>query len=173
MKRAAAALAGSVALAVGSLVATGAEPQAPVAAGWEAFEGNWSATGRRHPIEIEGGGKAVVVEVSGAIVLTSGAGLSRGFQGRSIGYDDGQGLSVGRAVWTDENGDRIYSRVRGESLAAGKRLVGTITGGTGRYANLEGEYSLTWQYVIEGEEGAFQVRGVGLTGRFRRVGASP
>ncbi|MCU0223510.1 MAG: hypothetical protein MUF27_05455 [Acidobacteria bacterium] len=173
MRRTAAALAGLLALVAGHPVATGAPPPAPAAAGWQSFEGTWSASGRRLPIEIEGDGSAVIVEVSGAIVLAPGSGLSRGFQGRSIGYDDGQGLIVGRSVWTDDHGDRIYSRVRGEQLATGRKLVGTITGGTGRYAGLEGEYSLTWQYLVEGEDGAFQVRAVGLTGRFRRAGGAP
>ena len=77
---------------------------------------------------------------------------------------------MGRAVWTDERGDRIFSRLRGEPLQKGKRLVGTITGGTGRYAGLEGEYSLTWQYLLPWEEGAVQGRASGLTGRVRRAG---
>ena len=66
---------------------------------------------------------------------------------------------MGRAVWTDEHGDRIFSRLKGEPLATGRRIVGTITGGTGRYAGLEGEYSFTWQYVVAAEDGAIQGRG--------------
>jgi hypothetical protein len=79
-------------------------------------------------------------------------------------------VSLGRAVWTDEHGDRLFSRLKGESLATGKRIVGTITGGTGRYAGLEGEYSFTWQYVLSAEDGAIQGRGVRLQGRVRRAG---
>ena len=78
---------------------------------------------------------------------------------------------MGRAVWTDERGDRIYSRLKGEPLATGRRIVGTITGGTGRYAALEGEYSFTWQYVVAAEDGAIQGRAVRLEGRVRRTGA--
>jgi len=74
-------------------------------------------------------------------------------------------------VWTDEHGDRLFSRLKGEPLQTGKGLVGTITGGTGRYAGLEGEYSLTWQYVVPAEDGLIQGRSVGLQGRVRRVGA--
>ena len=104
-------------------------------------------------------------------MLTSGEGLSRGFHGQAIGFDDGQGLSVGRAVWTDENGDRLFSRLKGEPLQTGKGLVGTITGGTGRYVGLEGEFSFTWQYVVSMEDGAFQGRSLGLKGRVRRAEA--
>jgi hypothetical protein len=173
MRSTAAALAGLLALVAGHPVVTGALPPAPAATGWQSFEGTWAAAGRRIPIEVEGGGTAVIVEFSGAIVLKGGSKLGRGFQGRLIGYDDGQGLSAGRAVWTDEHGEQVYSRLRGERLEAGKRLVGTITGGTGRYAGLEGEYSLTWKYMIPGEDGTFEVLAVDLSGRFRRAGASP
>jgi len=47
------------------------------------------------------------------VVLTSGEGLSGGFRGEVIGFDDGEGLSVGRSVWTDESGDQLFSRVKG------------------------------------------------------------
>jgi len=173
MRAGAAALAGLLALAAGHPIATGDSPPVPVATGWRSFEGTWAATGRRFPLEFEGGGTAVVVEFSGAVVVKAGSGLSHGFQGRLIGFDDGQGLSTGRAVWTDGHGDRIYSRLRGERLEAGTRLVGTITGGTGRYAGIEGEYTFTWQYMVPGEDGTFEVRASNLSGRYRRAGASP
>jgi hypothetical protein len=76
-------------------------------------------------------------------------------------------------VWTDEHGDRLFSRLKGEPLETGRRVVGTITGGTGRYAGLEGEYSLTWQYVVSGEDGGIQGRAVRLEGRVRSKGATP
>jgi hypothetical protein len=132
------------------------------------FEGTWTATGRRHAVALEEGREAAIVELSGAVVLTSGEGLSRGFRGEAIGFDDGEGLSVGRSVWTDENGDRLFSRLRGEPLETGRRIVGTITGGTGRYAGLSGEYSFTWRYVVPAEEGRIQGRAVDLSGRVRR-----
>lgn len=138
---------------------------------WRPFEGAWSASGRRQAIPTETGGSAAIVEVSGAVSLTLGEGLSRGFRAEFVGFDDGQGLSVGRSVWTDERDDRLFSRIKGESLQTGKRFVGTFTGGTGRYAGLEGEYSFTWQYVVSAEDGMIQGRTVGLSGRVRRAGA--
>jgi hypothetical protein len=78
-------------------------------------------------------------------------------------------LSVGRSVWTDERGDRVFSRLRGEALGTGPRVERTITGGTGRYAGLVGEYSSTWQYVVSSadEAGAVQGRARSLEGRVR------
>jgi hypothetical protein len=172
MRRRAALAAGSLALALVGQAPDAASQGAPPA-GWTAFEGTWSASGRRQAVAIEGGAVAAVVEVSGALVLKTGAALGRGFEAEAIAFDDGEGLSAGRCVWTDRHGDRIFSRLKGEALATGRRLVGTITGGTGRYAGLEGEYSFTWQYVLPAEEGVIQGRSVGLQGRVRRKGTAP
>jgi hypothetical protein len=146
---------------------------APADGEWVSFAGSWSAFGRRESLDVGARQPAVVVTVSGALVISRGAELLRGFRGQAIGFDDGQGTSVGRCTWTDDNGDRIYSRIEGESVQSGKKFVGTITGGTGRYAGLEGEYSFTWQYVVSGREGdgsmAFDGRTMGLSGRVRRA----
>jgi hypothetical protein len=138
-----------------------------------AFEGSWAVSGERFAVPAEGGATAAVVQASGAVVLAKADGLSHGFRGEAVTFDDGQGVSVGRAVWTDEHGDRLFSRLKGEPLQTGKRIVGTITGGTGRYAGLEGEYSFTWQYILSAEEGAIQGRAVRLEGRVRRKGTTP
>jgi len=105
-------------------------------------------------------------------VLTGGSGLSRGFRGEAIGFDDGAAVRLVRSVWTDDRGDRIFSEIRGEPLEKGRRWIGTITGGSGPYARMSGEYELTWQYVIRTEDGAFQGRAADLKGRFR-LGSGP
>jgi hypothetical protein len=155
--------AGLAALALG-----GAAPEPP-ASDWQPIAGTWSTSGRRQSVAVGGGASATILDASGAVTLTTGDGLSRGFRGQAIGFDDGQGRTVGRCVWTDEQGDQIFSRLQGPSMQAGKRVVGTVTGGTGRYQGLEGEYSFTWQYVVPGEDGLIQGRAVHLEGRYRRA----
>ncbi len=110
------------------------------------------------------------MQLSGAVVLSSPVGSSSGFRGEAIGFDDGGSLSAGRAVWTDAHGDRLFSALHGDSLQTGRRITGTITGGTGRYAGSTGEYTLTWQYVVSGEDDVVQGRTVDLQGRFRSDG---
>ena len=141
--------------------------------GWRAFGGSWSATGEQQTISTEGPRAAAVIRLSGSLVLTTGDGLSRGFRAEALGFDDGFAARLGRAVWTDDRGDRIFSELKGDPLETGRRWVGTITGGSGRYANISGEYELTWQYVVRTEDGVFQGRSADLRGRFRPGPATP
>jgi hypothetical protein len=147
---------------------TGAQPTE----GERTFSGSWSATGQQETIPTEGVRAASIVRLSGSLVLTGGNGLGRGFRGEAIGFDDGAAVRLVRSVWTDDRGDRIFSEIRGEPLEKGRRWIGTITGGSGPYARMSGEYELTWQYVIRTEDGAFQGRAADLKGRFH-LGSGP
>ena len=162
-------LALSVAVALAGLSGLAYQAGQPASPGdWRTFTGSWSAVGQRHTLPTEGGRPSAIVQLSGTVLLTGGEGLSRGFRGEVIGFDDGGSVSVGRVVWTDERGDRIFSVLKGEPLETGRRIVGTITGGTGRYAGLIGEYALTWQYVLSAEDAVIQGRAADLTLRVRR-----
>lgn len=147
----------------------GARVQAPPSDEWRAFSGAWSALGRRQTLPTEGARGAATIQLSGSVVLASSAGLSRAFRAEAIGYDDGNRLVGGRAMWTDTRGDRVFSELRGETLAAGRRIAGTITGGTGRYVGIAGDWELTWQFVVETEEGEIQGRAADFRGRFRGI----
>ena len=164
----AAAIVAAAALAAQAPVSA---PQAADAGGWRSFEGTFSASGQHQAIPTESGRPALTVQLSGAVAITGGEGLSRGFRGEVIGFDDGSGVTVLRCVWTDWHGDRIFSQLKGETVATGRRIVGTISGGTGRYAGITGEYSFEWQYVVEAEAGTIQGRAIGLRGRYRAGGA--
>ena len=139
---------------------------------WRTFEGSWTLTGRRQTLPTEDGGSAAVIQLSGAITLKNAPGLSGGLLGEMIGFDDGQRISTGRAVWTDSHGDRVFSALRGERIETGRRVTAIITGGTGRYAGITGVYELTWQYVVRGEDEMVHGRAVDLRGRFR-AGEAP
>ena len=174
MTRAAAAAA---AVCIGALTLWPGSGGAPVhaqnAAGdeWRNFEGSWSAIVRRQTLPTGGARPASLVQLSGSVTLSAQDGLSAGFHGEAIGFDDGGSAIAGRGLWTDSRGDRIFSAFRADLLQGGQRFVGTITGGTGRYEGVTGEYSLTWQYVVSGDDNVSQGRTVDLKGRFRR--ASP
>ena len=164
----------AAALVAAAVLAAQAPAPAPPAAGpgaWRSFEGSLSASGERQTLPTESGRPASTVRLSGPVAITSGEGLSRGFRVEVIGFDDGAGLTILRSVWTDQRGDRIFSQLKGDDVASGRRIVGAITGGTGRYAGIAGEYAFEWQYVIEAEAGTIQGRAIGLRGRYRHGGA--
>ena len=90
-----------------------------------------------------------------------------GFRSDVIALVDSETGLIGRSVWTDENGDQVFSELKGEGTAAKNRITGTILGGTGRYAGVTGSYEFSWQFVIEAEDGSIQGSAVGLKGRFQ------
>jgi len=163
-----------VAIAAVAVVQSTSPHRDPQQAGapWRTFEGNWSASGRIQPLPTEHPQAAAIAQLSGALAITAGDGLSRGFRAEAIGYDDGGGVLTGRAVWTDERGHQIFSTFRGETLAAKRHVTGVITGGTGRYAGITGDYDFEWQYVIAGDDRAIQGRTVSLRGRVRSGGSA-
>jgi hypothetical protein len=159
-------------LAAGAISASGpaSAPQTSGASGSRSFEGTLSATGQRQSIPTESGRPAVTLQLSGPVAITAGEGLRRAFRSEVVGFEDGAGLTVLRGVWTDDHGDRIFSALRGETVASGRQIAATITGGTGRYAGITGEYSFEWRYVVEAEAGTISGRAIGLRGRYRLGG---
>jgi len=134
---------------------------------WHAFDGSWNAVGERQLLAVAEGRSAATMRLSGALVLSGVSGLRRGFRAQAIGFDDGSGAGVGRALWTDDRGDQIFSEIAGQQSRSGSRIEGTITGGTGRYAGLTGSYSFEWRYVLPSDETTLQMQSVTLTGRYR------
>ena len=156
----------SLAFAAPLLPAPG-EP--PAADGWRPFKATWTLSGTRQLLPTEGTRPASIVRLSGPLSVTSGEGLGRGFLGELIGFDDGATLLVGRAVLTDEKGDRIYCSLKAEPVGTGRKATGTITGGTGRFAGLEGAFEFAWQYVVDA--GSEEISGptMNFEGRTRLV----
>lgn len=79
-------------------------------------------------------------------------------------FNDSVTGMVGRAVWTDENGDQVYSELRGEGTTTGNKIFGTFLGGTGRYTGATGTYEFSWRFVLETEDGTVQGQSIGLQG---------
>lgn len=141
--------------------------------GWREFQGNWNASGRRQVLALGAERRAALIDLTGSMLLGGPSRPGVGFRAQVIGLVDSKAGFVGRAVWTDEKGDQAYSELRGEGTATGNRIEGTFIGGTGRYAGVTGAYEFSWQYVVEGEDGAVQGRAVGLKGRVRVGQPSP
>jgi hypothetical protein len=144
----------------------GQAPGPAVAAGAPVeFTGSWNGLGRRHTIPLGDARVGSIVNLKGSMLLAGPGRPGVGFQSEVIGLNDSASGFQGRSVWTDEHGDQVFSQLQGEGTAAKNRIVGTILSGTGRYAGLTGAYEFSWQWVMEGEEGAVQGRAVDLRGR--------
>jgi hypothetical protein len=142
-------------------------PKALSAGDWHTFEGTWSASGTRQTIDLGTNHHASIFDLTGSLVLTGDRGLGLGFRANTIGFSDNLTGILGRCVWTDENGDKVYSELKGEFLRTGNRIGGTFLGGTGRFAGVTGEYSFQWEYVVESDDGTLSGRSVDLKGRAR------
>jgi hypothetical protein len=156
-----------------ALAACGSPPEpasGPAADGWYEFQGSWIAAGRRQTLALGGDRRASIVDLTGSMLLSGPGRPGAGFRAEVVGLGDTATGFTGRAVWTDEAGDRVYSELRGQGTATGSRIDGTFVGGTGRYVGATGTYELSWQYVLEAEDGTVQGRAVGLKGRVH-VGA--
>lgn len=139
----------------------------PPAGQWLEFGGSWVATGTRRVLNFGPERRAAVFDLSGSLLLTGKERPAIGFKAEAIGMSDSSSGLQGRAVWTDERGEQVYSELRGDVLGDARHITGTITSGTGRYAGVSGEYGFEWQYVLEAEDGSVSGRAIGLTGRAR------
>ena len=148
--------------------AQGPAVTAPAAGdGWHEFQGSWNAAGTRYTIPLGRDRRAGILDVQGTMLLAGPSRLGIGFSAHAVALGDTATGVIGRAVWTDDKGDQVYSEFRGTGTTTGSKIEGTFLGGSGRYSGATGTYEFTWQYVVETEDGTIQGRAVGLTGRVR------
>jgi hypothetical protein len=151
----------------------GASPDAGLpSTEWRDFQGTWTAAGSRHTIPLGGGRRASIANLEGTLLLEGATRPGAGFRAEAVVLNDSATGMIGRAVWTDERGEQVYSELRGEGTSTGHRIQGTLVGGTGRYAGANGDYEFSWRFVLEAEDGNVQGQSLGLKGRVR-VGAVP
>lgn len=153
------------------MTACGRAPQVSNAASpdgeWHEFEGTWTAAGSRTIMHLGGGRQAAVSSSNGSLVLSGRSRPGVGFRAWAIVFNDSATGVIGRAVWTDENGEEAYSELRGEGTVANNKIMGTFVGGTGRYAGVTGDYEFSWRFMLANEDGTVQGQSVGLKVRVR------
>jgi len=139
---------------------------------WHEFEGTWTAAGNRTIIQLGSSRQASIGNFDGSLLLSGPGRPAVGFRADAIVLNDSSTGLLGRAVWTDERNDQVYSELRSEGTDTGNKIVGTFIGGSGRYAGATGTYEFSWRFVLENEDGTVQGQSLGLKGRVR-VGAQP
>ena len=76
---------------------------------------------------------------------------------------------VGRAVWTDERGDQVFSELRGEGTAARQPDRRDVPRRHRALRGATGTYEFSWRYVLEAEDGTRARHAVGLKGACARA----
>lgn len=159
----------TIALA-GLLVATACGPAPrrsqplPPGGEWHEFQGTWTAAGSRHTMLLGDDRRCSISNLEGSLLLAGTSRPAVGFRAEAMVFNDSVTGMVGRAVWTDENGDQVYSELRGEGTTTGNKIFGTFLGGTGRYTGATGTYEFSWRFVLETEDGTVQGQSIGLQG---------
>ena len=139
--------------------------------GWHQFQGTWTAAGSRISIPLGNGRRASTAKFEGSLVLAGASRPAVGFRAETLVFNDTATGMVGRAVWTDDRGDQIFSEITGNGDSTGNHFVGKFLGGTGRYADASGDYEFAWRFVAENEDGNVQGQSMGLNGKIH-VGAA-
>lgn len=149
---------------------SGARQGAQTASGsneWHEFQGTWTASGSRNVMRLEGERRASIANFNGSLVLSGSSRPNVAFRAEAIVFDDTRTGVMGRAVWTDEHGDQVFSTLQNSGMLSNSRILGTFTGGTGRYSGATGTYEFSWRFVLESDEGNLQGQSIGLKGRVR------
>jgi len=161
-------------LALAACAPSGAPTDASLSAtDWHEFQGTWSAAGSRHVLRIGADRQGLIANFEGSLLLAGPSRPGLGFHAEAIVFNDSATGMTGRAVWTDERGDQVFSELRGQGTSTGNRITGTFLGGTGRYSGATGGYEFSWRFVLEAEDGSVQGQSVGLAGRVRVGGPRP
>jgi hypothetical protein len=143
------------------------EPPVTASGEWREFEGSWNAAGTRRTIPLGADRRGSIIDLRGSMSLAGAGRPGVGFRSEVIALVDSETGMVGRSVWTDEHGDEVFSDLKGQGTKERNHIVGTILGGTGRYAGATGSFEFSWQYVIESEDGSVQGRAVDLKGHVK------
>ena len=131
---------------------------------WHDFQGTWTAAGSRHRIPLGDGRGASTAKFEGSLMLAGPSRPAVGFRAEALVLNDTATGLVGRAVWTDDRGDQIFSELKGNGDSTGNKIIGKFVGGTGRYSGASGGYEFSWRFVLETEDGQVQGQSMGLNG---------
>lgn len=134
---------------------------------WHEFDGTWTAVGSRYMLQLGNDRQTSIASFQGTLLLAGPERPGVGFRAEAIVLNDSATGMVGRAVWTDEHGDHVWSELRGEGNRTRNKIVGTFVGGTGRYSGATGSYEFSWRFLLENEDGNVQGESIGLKGRVR------
>jgi hypothetical protein len=111
------------------------------------FKGSWIANGTRTPFPF-GDRQVFTFKLDGHVSLQTTINKKKDYWAECAGFADSVTGVVGRCVWKDLTGPEIYITIQTDRLQQGSKVTGTIVGGTGPLAGINGEMSFNWSSVI-------------------------
>ncbi|MBV8171153.1 MAG: hypothetical protein JO219_04385 [Candidatus Eremiobacteraeota bacterium] len=157
----------AVVLTLGCLASSSAASTSLTPGQWYQIQGIWTATGSRNTLKLGGDRSSSIADYTGSLVLSGSSRPNAGFRAEALIFSDTSTGAIGRAVWTDQRGDQVFSELSAQNAATGGKITGKFVGGTGRYAGASGTYEFTWRFIIQSDEGTVQGQTTDLTGRIR------
>jgi len=143
------------------------EGSPPAVAGGHPFSGRWTVTGSTQHLPFSAGRRVATFQLRGTLHITGGDGVVPDMGAEILGLLDSEAGCTARCTWTDSDGDRIFSEIRGDLIGRGGRGKGEITEGTGKFAGATGSYSFTWASVIAENETRVDANTNDLSGTLR------
>jgi hypothetical protein len=128
------------------------------------FTGTWTSTGNRQTMHLGSERQASIFRYSGSLLLGGEQQFKKGFKSEILGFIDSKHGMQGRCVWTDEQGEKVFSELQSEASNSEPLITGRFIGGTGRYTGTIGEYSFKWQRLVNNEDGEVNGRVVDMQG---------
>jgi hypothetical protein len=116
-----------------------------------------------------GTGRTVsIFHLEGTVEAQREGGPMRDMNCDCLGLMDSKTGNVGRCLWTDKDGDKVFIELKGQLAAAGGKSRATFTGGTGKYTGISGGYDVVWaKGGEEGEPGGGAVFFMDSTGEYK------
>jgi hypothetical protein len=108
------------------------------------FTGTWVANGSKDVLPFGDKREAALFKLSGHVNLKDQVGMQKDYWSECIGLADSESGSDVRCVWRALNGQEIYIVLKSQLLTQGSSVSGTIVGGTGLAAGIEGTLSFHW-----------------------------
>jgi hypothetical protein len=140
------------------------EPARSVPGEVQNFTGTWTSTGNRQTMHLGSERQASIFKYTGSLLLGGEQQFKKGFKAEILGFADSKHGMQGRCVWTDEQGEKVFSELQSEAINPAQLITGRFIGGTGRYAGTIGEYSFKWQRLVDDENGEVNGRVVDMKG---------
>lgn len=111
------------------------------------FTGVWIANGTREVLPFGPNRNFYTFRLSGHVNLKEPIGGELDFWSEIIGISDSKTGTEARCVWRDLGGRKLFIELKTDHMKSKEQVMGTIVGGTGKFANATGTLNFKWSSI--------------------------